>query len=70
MPREGIKLSTFTYWRSKELREAGEVHSGAAFTEVRLDPLPALASERVADRSIEIRYPDGTLIRIPLPLPA
>ncbi len=63
--REDIKLSTFTYWRGKALRRQEEATppSAASFTEVRLDSQagPGLL------HCIEIRYPDGTLVRIPLP---
>lgn len=63
--REGIKLSTFAYWRGKTLQRQEEaLPPGASpFTEVRLD------SQAVPgpDHCIEIRYPDGTLVRIPLP---
>jgi hypothetical protein len=63
--REGIKLSTFTYWRGKARRRQEEAPPPGAtsFTEVRLDSVAVPGP----DRCIEIRYPDGTLVRIPLP---
>ena len=62
--RKGISLATFSYWRSKELRANGANHdssAGSAFAEV--------VVERPTDsgRYIEINYPDGTHIRLPLP---
>lgn len=60
--REGIKLATFCYWRQKELR-----------TEQSAAPTPSFAELVVRDaepaRAIEITYPDGTHVRIPLPSP-
>lgn len=64
--REGIKLATFSYWRSKELeaqrgKPAPTACHDSSFTEVRIDTPTAAA------RSIEITYPDGTYVRLPLP---
>ncbi len=63
--REGVKLATFTYWRAKELdaqRKATDPTPLTTFTEVRLEKPDA------PERCIEITYPDGTHVRIPLPL--
>ncbi len=59
------ELATFTYWRAKELdaqRKATDPTPLTTFTEVRLE------KPDVPERCIEITYPDGTHVRIPLPL--
>ena len=65
--REHIRLATFSYWRSKELRQteaqrlAPAAAAAASFTEV------VVAARRPAAHVIEITYSDGTHVRIPLP---
>jgi len=62
--REGIKLATFSYWRSKELRKVEQQLSttqASSFTEV-------IVSDRApSSHTLEITYPDGTYVRLPLP---
>lgn len=67
--REGIALPTFSYWRAKELK--GELSSEPASP---APPVPAtcfaevLVAESSAEtHAIEITYPSGTKVRIPLP---
>lgn len=62
--REGINLATFSYWRAKELREQQRGDRPAAFTEVIVEPRRGEPDEA---RAIEITYPDGTRVRIPVP---
>lgn len=66
--REGISLATFSYWRQKELRRAAEAPTdpAPAFTEVVVEP-PRLTY--ADDRVIEVTYPDGMRVRIPVPAP-
>ena len=64
--REGISLATFSYWRQKELRGLATAPAESAFTEVVVEPpRPAYAEDRV----IEVTFPDGTRVRIPVPAP-
>ena len=59
--REGINLATFSYWRNKELR--GQLTSAdepSTFREV-------IVHQEANPLAIEITYPDGTHVRIPMP---
>ena len=63
--REGIALPTFSYWRAKELN--GELITKSkvtspvtTFTEV------VVAQPSVQSSAIEITYPNGIHVRIPL----
>lgn len=66
--REGVSLATFSYWRQKE-RLGGEAADAAApaFTELVVDS--ALNASKTVPAAIEVTYPDGTRVRIPVPAP-
>ncbi len=73
--REHLKLATFAYWVRKE-RDAPELTPSillpaspatSHFTEVRLAPSVGSFAAAPPAPTIEIRYPDGTLVRIALP---
>jgi hypothetical protein len=58
--REGVKYTTFTNWVQVRAK-AGAAKPAVRFAEVRL-PLPLAANEgRVA--ALEVRWPDGTVLR-------
>ena len=60
--QQGISLPTFSYWRAKELRgdlDPKPTTQGVGFTQLVLQ-------DALADRCIEIEYPSGAIIRIPL----
>ena len=65
--REGISLATFSYWRRKELRGAADAPAAPApaFTEVVVEPRLNVAPASTS--SIEVTFPDGTRVRIPVP---
>ena len=65
--REGVSLATFSYWRSKELRRAADSAAAATptFTEVVVEP--RAGTPNASAGAIEIVYPDGTRVRIPVP---
>ena len=65
--REGVSLATFSYWRNKELRRAADsaAESAPTFTEVVVDPHASIPTASVG--AIEVTYPDGTRVRIPVP---
>ena len=60
--QEGISLPTFSYWRAKELR--GELEPQPSTAEVGFTQL--VVQDTPSDQCIEIQYPSGTVIRIPL----
>ena len=64
--REGVSLATFSYWRQKELLGGeGAPAPAPAFTELVVDNAngPSLAPAV----AIEVTYPDGTRVTIPVP---
>lgn len=70
--REGVRLATFSYWRTKELqtpppKPSATAPAANAFTEVRVEPNRRPAANAPA---IEIHFPDGTRVSIPLPTAA
>ena len=70
--QQGVKLATFSYWRKKEI-DAGApepMQRAAPFAQLHVVRQPAgaqVAEPRAIDRAIEITFPDGTQVRIPMP---
>ncbi|HMJ13100.1 MAG TPA: hypothetical protein VK524_16880 [Polyangiaceae bacterium] len=58
--REGIKYATFAHWVLKAQKDAVSKNP-ITFAQLRL-PLAAPAAERPDDR-LEVRLPDGTMVR-------
>lgn len=67
--REGIALPTFSYWRAKELKcEQPSVPVSLAPPARVTSFAEVLVAESSAETyAIEITYPNGTKVRIPLP---
>ena len=64
--REGVSLATFSYWRQKERLGGERAPSPApAFTELVVDHAPSASLTTAV--AIEVTYPDGTRVRIPVP---
>jgi len=73
--RQGLKLATFSYWRSKELRALDQSKhstrppvSGSGASLIKVSPAfsEVVVKDAVSANAIEISLPNGTLIRIPL----
>ena len=70
--QQDVKLATFSYWRKKEI-DAGApepIQRAAPFAQLHVasQAVGLQATEpQSTDRAIEITFPDGTQVRIPMP---
>ena len=60
--REGIKYATFAGWMAKA-RASVPVKPPIRFTEMRLPLRPATTNTPEDDYALEVRLPDGTVVR-------